>query len=263
MMLDRGYLLSDTENEYLEAALRDDEDVVIEAINNQIQKTPNQDNSEAIARLINRVSIAREEAEKIFINDMIERTKKRTIYDVLTQVYQHATKNRKILVCYAQPPPEGAQLGVDALALFLDKMAKVGNCNHVLIITAVSLTPPANNKLKEYPAYTIEIFLEKDLTYNLTKHYRVPKHKGLPKDKMVKFLAENKKYQVDESPIILTTDPVARYYGFQVGQIVKVKRVNLLESITKTFKSYRLVQKPDYDVQKLAEENKRKVESNK
>lgn len=71
----------------------------------------------------------------------------------------------------------------------------------------------------------IEIHLVSKLQFNITKHQLVPKHEVIT-DKIVidgileKYKLKNK-YQL---PIILKTDPVARYYGMKNGDIVKITR---------------------------------------
>lgn len=71
----------------------------------------------------------------------------------------------------------------------------------------------------------IEIHLLNRLQFNITKHHLVPKHE-LIRDKRViddvieKYKLKNK-YQL---PIILKTDPIAKYYGMKNGDLVKITR---------------------------------------
>ncbi|XP_038980618.1 DNA-directed RNA polymerase V subunit 5A-like isoform X2 [Phoenix dactylifera] len=71
-----------------------------------------------------------------------------------------------------------------------------------------SLPSPPYNKITE-------------LLVNITKHVLKPRHDVLTEEEKQKLL---KKYNVEDSqlPRMLETDAVARYYGLQKGQVVKV-----------------------------------------
>ena len=71
----------------------------------------------------------------------------------------------------------------------------------------------------------IEIHLVSKLQFNITKHHLVPKHavvhnKNELEEVLEKYKLKNK-YQL---PIILKSDPIARYYGMKNGDIVKIVR---------------------------------------
>ena len=68
-----------------------------------------------------------------------------------------------------------------------------------------------------------ELFEENELQYNITKHYLVPKHELLF-EKGSKGAKEFKEKYSDKFPIILKTDPISRFYGFNKGDIIKVTR---------------------------------------
>nr|XP_010922168.1 DNA-directed RNA polymerase V subunit 5A isoform X3 [Elaeis guineensis] len=71
-----------------------------------------------------------------------------------------------------------------------------------------SLSSQPNNKITE-------------LLVNITKHVLKPRHDVLTEEEKQKLL---KKYNVEDSqlPRMLETDAIARYYGLQKGQVVKV-----------------------------------------
>lgn len=72
--------------------------------------------------------------------------------------------------------------------------------------------------------HTYEIFPIKQLLFNITKHSFVPKHELMSKLEMEdiqnKFSIKNK----SQFPVILKTDPVARYYAMKPGDFVKITR---------------------------------------
>ncbi|KAF9593925.1 hypothetical protein IFM89_026168 [Coptis chinensis] len=68
---------------------------------------------------------------------------------------------------------------------------------------------------------TLPCFQITDLLVNITKHVLMPKHELLSLKEKEKLF---KKYSVEENqiPCMLETDAIARYYGLEKGQVVKV-----------------------------------------
>ena len=77
----------------------------------------------------------------------------------------------------------------------------------------------------------IELFSADDLQFNITKHYLVPQHIRLSKEEAKNF---KEKYDAKNIPVLLRTDPVAKFYDFSKGDIVKIIRKG-------GFVSYRIV----------------------
>lgn len=69
----------------------------------------------------------------------------------------------------------------------------------------------------------VEIFLFKNLTFNITRHQDIPKHIPLTEEEAKEVLT---KYKITKAqmPKILATDPMARYYGVKSGGIFKIIR---------------------------------------
>ena len=69
----------------------------------------------------------------------------------------------------------------------------------------------------------VEVFLRKNMVFNITKHVYVPKHIILTKDEEKELL---EKYYVTKNklPKILKSDPIAKYYGMKTDQICKIIR---------------------------------------
>ena len=94
-------------------------------------------------------------------------------------------------------------------------------CNHAIIVYD-GITPPTKKSMLEARGIGlfIESFLESELRYNPTKHILVPEHHRLKPKAARKFLD---KYGV-LWPILLTTDVIARFYGYGVGDVIRVTR---------------------------------------
>jgi DNA-directed RNA polymerase I, II, and III subunit RPABC1 len=92
-----------------------------------------------------------------------------------------------------------------------------------VIIVQDKQTPQIAKELQndEYKLY--EIFSMKNLMFNITHHEIVPKHILLTHEEVDLIL---KKYQTTRAqlPKLLTTDPVAKYYGMKAGDVCKIIR---------------------------------------
>jgi DNA-directed RNA polymerase I, II, and III subunit RPABC1 len=69
----------------------------------------------------------------------------------------------------------------------------------------------------------VEIFLKKNLIFNITHHVYVPKHEILSKEEEVRLL-ETYNTTKGKLPKISKADPIAKYYGMKNEQICKITR---------------------------------------
>jgi DNA-directed RNA polymerase I, II, and III subunit RPABC1 len=93
-----------------------------------------------------------------------------------------------------------------------------------ILVVIKSLSPFAKQGIQKVASqFRVEVFLEMELLVNITHHELVPKHEVLSTEGKKQLL---KRYHLKESqlPRILITDPVARYFGLQKGQVVKITR---------------------------------------
>ena len=69
----------------------------------------------------------------------------------------------------------------------------------------------------------VQLFSERELAYNVTKHEYVPKHTVLSlknkKEVLNKYKTLSKNF-----PYILSTDPICRYFGCLPGTMMKIDR---------------------------------------
>ena len=108
---------------------------------------------------------------------------------------------------------------------------------NIILILKNKINSIILNELKKDIYKNIEIFLNKKLFYNVTKHFLVPKHIVLSEKEKKKIMNI---YNVTEQqfPKILDTDPIVKYYGMKVGQVCKIIRIN---KFTGDDISYRIV----------------------
>jgi DNA-directed RNA polymerase I, II, and III subunit RPABC1 len=80
---------------------------------------------------------------------------------------------------------------------------------------------------KEKYGQHVQIMWCKQLQFNITKHTLVPKHTKCLQpeiDELIKKYMLVNKYQL---PILLRDDPIARYYNYKSGDIIKITSTNL------------------------------------
>lgn len=69
----------------------------------------------------------------------------------------------------------------------------------------------------------VQVFSENELSFNITKHELVPKHEVLtPTEK--KTVLTKYKTMAKNFPMLLSSDPVARYYGALPGTMIRITR---------------------------------------
>lgn len=120
--------------------------------------------------------------------------------------------------------PDEAKVGVKTIKLYAERM-KEEDVKRAIMVVQVSLTPFAKQCLQEMAprGYHIEQFQEGELLVNITQHVLVPQHQLLtPTEK--KELLERYRVKETQLPRIQAHDPVARYYGLERGQVVRIIR---------------------------------------
>ncbi|KAH7679304.1 DNA-directed RNA polymerase protein [Dioscorea alata] len=95
------------------------------------------------------------------------------------------------------------------------------NLTRLILVLQSKATSKARDAIKEIFRFKVETFQITELLVNITKHVLKPKHDVLIEEEKQALL---KKYNVEESqlPRMLLTDAIARYYGLEKGQVVKV-----------------------------------------
>jgi len=70
----------------------------------------------------------------------------------------------------------------------------------------------------------VEYFSNRQMTFNITKNYLVPKHILLTDEEKQEVLTKYKSKTIDVFPIIFKTDPIAKYYRMKPGDLCKIIR---------------------------------------
>jgi len=99
---------------------------------------------------------------------------------------------------------------------------KNNNIRHCLIVYKNIITSSAKKILEVILDYEIELFSDMELQVNITKHSFQPKFE-LASEEEKDYLDEHYKNKL---PVILTTDPISKYYNYKRGQYVRITRKN-------------------------------------
>ncbi|KAG4912909.1 hypothetical protein JHK82_053491 [Glycine max] len=129
----------------------------------------------------------------------------------------HATNSSKrILVIFCEP----GVVKVTAIQNIAGQIINRDTLTGLMLIVENHITSQALKAVNLF-SFKVEIFQITDLLVNITKHVLKPKQQVLT-DKQKKNLL--KKYNIKEKqlPRMLLTDAIARYYGLERGQVVKV-----------------------------------------
>lgn len=82
-----------------------------------------------------------------------------------------------------------------------------------------------------------EIFDMKELSFNISRHTLVPKHERIRDEARVARLLDTYKLKSKtQLPLILRTDPMARYLGLQSGDVVEITRPSPTAGVYKNYR---------------------------
>jgi DNA-directed RNA polymerase I, II, and III subunit RPABC1 len=99
--------------------------------------------------------------------------------------------------------------------------------NKVILITRDTITNANVKAIHEEFPIDIELFTLTELQYNVSKHNLVPKHVLISSvEEIQDILASFHLQSKTQLPIILKTDPMARYIGAKPGNLVRITRIS-------------------------------------
>jgi len=93
----------------------------------------------------------------------------------------------------------------------------------VIVIVQEKPTPQIAKEIQSDEFKSYEIFLTKNLMFNITHHTLVPKHIILNEEEIEKVLEEFQSTR-SQLPKLSLNDPVAKYYGMKTGDVCKIIR---------------------------------------
>lgn len=94
----------------------------------------------------------------------------------------------------------------------------------LILVSNGGSTPFLSGRMTNEPMRGVEVFTTTQLMLNISRHALVPQHTRLETAQVKKILRQLGASSSDALPTLLTTDPVARYYGFEIGDVIRINR---------------------------------------
>ena len=110
-----------------------------------------------------------------------------------------------------------------------------------IIISPGKIRSDTAKRLVSYRPKYIQAFMEDKLMYDITESVIVPAHTALTEAELDEFVRTNDGIDIRNLPILLSSDPVSKYYDFRPGQVVRVERVNMYPTSVGVSLAYRIV----------------------
>lgn len=176
------------------------------------------------------------------LEDVSEET---TAFDILDKLVLIFLKEKKRLLVYFHPfDSKLAQRDINSIHYLM----KEKNTQHLIIVANNKATPKVSNVLKLL-GHSAQLFSEEELLFNVTKCQLVPKHilvTGEERDMVLKKYGtlEDGKIHPDIFPAIFVTDPIIKYYNYNIDDLIRIERPRIdgFYDIT-----YRIVTNPIID----------------
>lgn len=151
---------------------------------------------------------------------------------------------KRSVAYYASAKPTATTVGTSEVTEAVEFINRT-QIHDIVMIIEKPLSPQAADDLSKLPAYNIQIFLEEEMMYDPTEHFLVPTHIPLTDDEQkifIKNMSERSPgFVVDHLSYILPDDIISRYYGMREGQIFRIERENMFQTMVVKSVTYKLV----------------------
>mmetsp|Transcript_72335 Transcript_72335/g.172393 ORF Transcript_72335/g.172393 Transcript_72335/m.172393 type:complete len:211 (-) Transcript_72335:171-803(-) len=149
-------------------------------------------------------------------------------------VHKKTNPDQQLIVFF---PEENKRVGVKPIRILAEKMDEK-KIKEAILVVKQPLTPLAKTAVVEAMSnMRIEVFHENELIVNITQHELVPKHVPLTEEEKQQLL-NRYKMKPAQLPRMQLNDPIARYFGMQREQVVKIIRAS---ETAGRYVTYRLV----------------------
>lgn len=156
-----------------------------------------------------------------------------TIRRALSGAFQHQD-GHYIYVFFPEVSTSSKTTGNSDIVLLGDFLKNTLDHNNALpairkaiIVAQLPLSPGAVNKIHDYPYIQIRFFQYDELTYLPSEHFMSSEHVKLPEDEIRSELSKSG-VNLAKLKTLAQDDPVVKELGFEVGDIIRIKRTNLI-----------------------------------
>lgn len=118
------------------------------------------------------------------------------------------------------PADSSSRIGIQALRDARERYPG----QRLIIVSHGGATPFMNGRMDTEEMRDVEVFTCAQMMFNVTRHALVPRHERLAPEEVTKLLRCIGAPGRDALPTMLQSDPVARYYDYADGDVVRIKR---------------------------------------
>lgn len=114
-----------------------------------------------------------------------------------------------------------SKIGISNVKEYLQNCYQ-NSISHLIIIYRKDISPPAKKVLENIDNIKTELFRLDELQFNILTHDLVP-------SKFAKMSPNNSKafftrFAANTLPLMLKTDPISRFYGYEKGDLIEIHR---------------------------------------
>ena len=159
----------------------------------------------------------------------------------------YTDENGHITSVYFVPSIIKDKQGISVINGFVTSMTDIG-ANSGIIISQEDFTSEAKRHLDLLTSPAIQVFFDNQLYVNPTRHEYVPKHTKLSEEERRVFF-EQSRLKPGQLVSASIDDPIIRYYGWSIGDVIKIERTNLAtnKTMVKSSLAYRIVTRTRFD----------------
>lgn len=111
---------------------------------------------------------------------------------------------------------------------YIHSIMKENNTQYLMVVASTKSTPKVSSAMGILGNHA-QFFNEDELVYNVTKHQLVPRHElltGKERDEVVNnyLLNDTGEVCLSRAPGLYTSDPVVKYYNWDVDSLIKIYR---------------------------------------
>ncbi len=145
-------------------------------------------------------------------------------YPIHRLLFSEYEKNndKSLFVFFVGLEKNSKQIKKESLEPFIKKLTQEKVKKIGLLIINADLSPSAADTLNKITECSFQVINESLLKFDLLSHFHVPEHLVLEEQEAEEFKKKNGLTNKSLS-VIFQTDPVAMYYHFVAGQMIKVK----------------------------------------
>jgi DNA-directed RNA polymerases I, II, and III subunit RPABC1 len=162
-----------------------------------------------------------DQGKDIDLLNSISKSELETMFRVNENIFQIPVNNSMKIIYYMN-----SKFKVQDLRKYIHPIDNE-NIQEILLVFREKINNFNAKNIEEFDNMHLQVFLIKELLFNVSKHNLVPKHEVIrDQDEINKLIQKFNLKSKLQFPAILKTDPMAKYLNIYSGQLVKITRVS-------------------------------------